>query len=133
MSPVFLDTVGLIALWDQRDQWHADAEKAMELLMNAGRPFGTTSFVLLECGNAAARQPYRADVELLRGEMDAGGMLVRPTEEDWRRACQAYREGGTNDAGVIDHVSFVVMRRFGINEAFTNDRHFRSAGFNTLF
>jgi predicted nucleic acid-binding protein len=30
-------------------------------------------------------------------------------------------------------VSFAVMRRLGIQRAFTNDRHFREAGFETLF
>jgi len=30
-------------------------------------------------------------------------------------------------------VSFAVMRRLGITEAFTNDRHFGAAGFTTLF
>jgi len=33
----------------------------------------------------------------------------------------------------VDHVSFVVMRRLGVGRAFTNDRHFRAAGFETLF
>lgn len=36
-------------------------------------------------------------------------------------------------AGIVDHVSFLVMRRLGITEAFTNDRHFSAAGFITLF
>jgi predicted nucleic acid-binding protein len=30
-------------------------------------------------------------------------------------------------------VSFVIMRRLNIIDAFTNDRHFREAGFNPLF
>jgi len=30
-------------------------------------------------------------------------------------------------------VSFIVMRREGITEAFTNDRHFPAAGLITLF
>ena len=29
--------------------------------------------------------------------------------------------------------SFLVMRRLGITEAFTNDKHFRAAGFTVLF
>jgi len=28
MNVVFLDTVGLLALWDEDDQWHAAAEAA---------------------------------------------------------------------------------------------------------
>jgi predicted nucleic acid-binding protein len=33
----------------------------------------------------------------------------------------------------VDHVSFAIMRRMGIPKAFTNDGHFRAAGFETLF
>lgn len=35
MTPVFLDTVGLIALWDKDDQWHDAAEKAYKSITNA--------------------------------------------------------------------------------------------------
>ena len=36
-------------------------------------------------------------------------------------------------AGIVDQVSFAVMRRLGITDAFTNDRHFKAAGFRALF
>ena len=29
-SPVFLDTVGLLALWDRSDQWHGPAVQAFQ-------------------------------------------------------------------------------------------------------
>jgi predicted nucleic acid-binding protein len=58
---------------------------------------------------------------------------VVPTGEDWEQAWSAYRRGAAGDAGIVDHVSFVVMRRMGITDVFSNDRHFRTAGFNTLF
>jgi len=61
------------------------------------------------------------------------GLLIQPTEEDWRAAWQAYRRGEADQAGIVDHVSFVVMRRLKIPQAFTNDNHFRAAGFETLF
>lgn len=59
--------------------------------------------------------------------------LVAPTSDDWLRAWSAYERGEAAHAGIVDHVSFVVMRRLGITEAFTNDRHFSAAGFAALF
>ncbi|HUP80150.1 MAG TPA: hypothetical protein VM260_16470 [Pirellula sp.] len=38
-----------------------------------------------------------------------------------------------SQAGIVDQVSFIVMRRRGIIEAFTNDKHFEAAGFRVLF
>jgi len=55
MNPGFLDTVGLIAVWDTADQWHAAAAPVFLQLVASGRPLVTTTLVLFECGNAAAR------------------------------------------------------------------------------
>jgi predicted nucleic acid-binding protein len=85
MTPIFLYTVGLLAVWDIDDQWHNAADAAYERIVSARQPVVTTTFVLLECGNAVARR------------------------------------------------TFAVMRRLGIRQAFTNDRHFQEAGFETLF
>lgn len=133
MSEVFLDTVGLLALWDRSDQWHEAAEQAFSLLSETSPKLLTTTFVLLECGNAAARRPYRAAVDRLRERMESAGVLIAPNEEDWQRAWAAYRKREIGDAGIVDNVSFVVMRRLGITRAFTNDQHFRAAGFEVLF
>jgi predicted nucleic acid-binding protein len=59
--------------------------------------------------------------------------LVEPAASDLEVAWTAYARGEAGSAGIVDHVSFVVMRRLGIIDAFTNDRHFRAAGFDTLF
>lgn len=133
MRTVFLDTVGLLALWDSADQWHADAERSMNAILAKPCRFVTTTFVLLECGNAAARSTYRGDVAALRDELAEHGNLVTPTESDERLAWQDYVTGNAGQAGIVDHVSFVVMRRLGLAEAFTNDRHFSAAGFTPLF
>jgi predicted nucleic acid-binding protein len=133
MTAVFLDTVGLIALWDVADQWHSAAETAFLHLQAQRTPFITTTFVLLECGNTAARRPYRNQVSLLRRGMGARGELIVPTEEDWIAAWDAYDRGEAGLAGIVDHVSFAVMRRLGMTEAFTNDKHFQTAGFTPLF
>ena len=133
MSMVFLDTVGMLAQWDQTDQWHDAAARAYRAFVAGGARTVTTTFVFLECGNAASRRPYRSLVAQTRAELEASGRLIAPTEQDWEQAWSAYRRGMAGDAGIVDHVSFVVMRRLGITDAFTNDRHFKAAGFNTLF
>jgi predicted nucleic acid-binding protein len=133
VNAVFLDTVGLLALWDVADQWHAAAEAAYQDVVARRLPFLTTTFVLLESGNAAARRPYRAEVCVLRRTLEQRQELIVPTEQDWADAWGAYERGEAGQAGIVDHVSFSVMRRLGLTQAFTNDRHFQAAGFETLF
>ncbi|HUT93958.1 MAG TPA: PIN domain-containing protein [Thermoguttaceae bacterium] len=133
MTTVFLDTVALLALWDRSDQWHAAAEEAFSKLTRARSQLVTTTFILLECGNAAARRPYRSAVDRLRRRMESAGLLITPTDEDWQQAWAAYAQDEVGDASIVDHVSFVVMGRLGIIDALTNDHHFRTAGFNAIF
>lgn len=133
MREVFLDTVGLIALWNRSDQWHAAATAAFQALDPNLTRLITTSYVLLECGNEAARRPYRDKVIALRADLGMSGDLIEPAPADVDQAWAAYTHGVAGMAGIVDHVSFAVMRRLGVTEAFTNDRHFSAAGFTTLF
>jgi len=133
MTPVFLDTVGLIALWNQSDQWHDAAETAYQRIVARRQAGVTTTFVLLECGNTAARHALRGDVCALRRTLELRNELIMPSNEDWLKAWAAYERGEAGQAGIVDQVSFHVMRRLGIAEAFTNDKHFGAAGFTVLF
>jgi predicted nucleic acid-binding protein len=133
MSAVFLDTVGLIAVWDTSDQWHSAAEVAYRRLLALGRRLATTNLVLIECGNASSRRPYRSRVNALRKLLEQGRMLIEPNPQEMEEAWAAFDRGEAAQAGIVDHVSFVVMRREGITEAFTNDRHFQATGVITLF
>jgi len=125
--------VGLIAVWERADQWHDNATAVFRTLMRNGVRVVTTPQVLLECGNASARRPCRADVVQLRLDLIHAGALIAPTPEDEEHAWRGYARGDAGQAGIVDHVSFAVMRRLGLTRAFTNDAHFRAAGFETLF
>lgn len=133
MTTVFFDTVGFLALWNARDPWHAEASAAFAKLTASGAGFITTTLVMLECGNSAARTRFRSDVVELRRQLHLDGRLIDPTQDDLEFAWTAYARGEAASAGIVDHISFMVMRRLGITEAFTNDRHFKAAGFQTLF
>ena len=133
MSLVFVDAVGLLALWNNDDQWHRTAKGAFVPISDGRTTLVTTPFILAECGNAASRTPFRAEADRLRLEFEAAETLIWPTEADWHQAWNAYQRGEADAAGIVDHISFTVMRRLGIARAFTNDRHFRAAGFETMF
>src|ERR1017187_4136167 len=133
MSLVFMDSVGLLALWSESDQWHQMAERAFAEITRNRDALLTTTFVMLECGNAVARKGFRNEANDLRERFEKSRTLIWPTETDWKLAWQNYQRGEADAAGIVDHVSFVVMRRLGIGKAFTNDRHFRAAGFENLF
>jgi predicted nucleic acid-binding protein len=133
MNGVFLDTVGLLAVWDTSDQWHALAEQIFDRLLRDNIPLVTTSFVLLECGNAASRRPYRHRANALRIQLREAGLLIDPAESEIEAAWAAFDRGEAGNAGIVDCLSFAIMRRLGIRQAFTNDRHFIAAGFETLF
>jgi predicted nucleic acid-binding protein len=133
MNAVFLDTVGMIAVWDDTDQWHSGAKEAYALLLSQGRRLISTHLVLCECANASARRTYRSDVCELRRILIEEGLLIEPTVQEIEQAWTAYERGEAAQAGIVDHISFIVMRRLGIAEAFTNDKHFQAAGFTALF
>ncbi len=106
MKPVFLDTVGLLALWNSDDQWHGDASEAFSMLSSQRSRLVTTSFVLLECGNAAARRTFRSDVVELWKLLEARGELIRPTEDDRLSGWIAYQRSDYAGAGIVDCISF---------------------------
>ena len=133
MNAVFLDTVGLVALWDDADQWHDAASNAFEQIARQRQRVLSTTFVLIECGNSVARRGFRREVCLFRETLESRNDLVVPTDDDWDQAWKDYEAGKAGGAGIVDQISFAVMRRLGLTTAFTNDKHFRAAGFTTLF
>ena len=133
MMGVFLDPVGLLAMWDVRDQWHESALAAFARLSEEGADVCTTTFVLAECGNAVSRTSARTDFITFGGALETDGCLVKPSDADWQEAWARYEAGFPGGPGLVDEISFVVTRRLGLKEAFTNDRHFTDAGFHALF
>ncbi|HEX8523459.1 MAG TPA: PIN domain-containing protein [Tepidisphaeraceae bacterium] len=132
MNAVFLDTAGLLAVWDTRDQWHAQADRVFRGLLASRARLLTSTFVLLECGNAAARRPYRQAVVHLGVALERSNALIVPTDEDWRTGWSGYERVGAHSAGLVDHISFAIMRRLNMTTAFTHDKHFRITRFQAL-
>jgi predicted nucleic acid-binding protein len=69
----------------------------------------------------------------LRAQLRDAGLLVDPTDEELEAAWLAYDRGEAGEAGIVDHVSFAVMRRLRLKRALTSDGHFPAAGFETCW
>ena len=133
MNGVFLDTVGLLGLWDEDDQWHASAVAAFEQMSLRREPLFTTSYIIAECANATARWIDRTRIATLARSLHASGGFIFPDDDDWSLAWIRYTAGAPGGPGLVDHLSFAVMQRPVLHQAFTNDRHFAAAGFEPLF
>jgi len=131
---VFLDAAYAIALSSRTDQFHGMAVELAQQLRTEGTKLVTTRAILLEIGNALTKQRYRsAAVRLLEAlEVDPNVGIVPLTESVYAQAFELYRQRQDKEWGLIDCVSFVVMRERGITSALTTDEHFLQAGFRAL-
>jgi len=133
-SELFLDASYAIALSSPRDQHHAQAVDLARKIEAERTGLVTTRAVLLEIGNALARQRHRtAAVALLRAlESDPGIEVVSLSDELYQRGRVLYDRHRDKEWGLTDCISFALMSERGVTEALTADDHFRQAGFRVL-
>lgn len=129
--PIFLDTVFVVALVNRRDQYHRQAVELSKQFESY--PFLTTDAVLLEIGNALARGYKQEAIEIIEEFLNSDEIeIIHLTSELFYQAFDLYQTYHDKEWGFIDCVSFVVMRKHGIHQALTFDRHFAQAGFQVL-
>lgn len=131
---VFLDTSYAIALSSPTDTFHFQALALAEWLQSTATLIVTTRPVMLEIGNALSKPPYRqAAIRLLKAfEQDPQFKIIPWSESLYHQAFDLYGQRLDKTWGLVDCVSFVVMRQRAILEALTTDRHFQQAGFRVL-
>jgi predicted nucleic acid-binding protein len=113
---VFVDTGYILALVNENDQHHAEA-----LVLSKrfdGQPVVVTDAVLLEIGNALSRMDRNAAVQIIQDLRDSpGATVVNLTPELFESAFDLYRHHIDKQWGLVDCVSFIVMRRMGLTTA----------------
>ncbi len=130
-NQIFADTAFFLALINKRDQYHEEATRAGKAVK--GRPWLTTSGVLLEVGNTLSRTHKYEAAETIDQLLTADDVeVVHLTPQLLSQALSLYRSHTDKTWGLVDCVSFVVMREHGVTQALTSDRHFEQAGFQVL-
>jgi predicted nucleic acid-binding protein len=127
----FIDTSFAVALGNNKDSHHA---KAVELSFLLGRAsLITTDCILFEIGNSLARGFRQHAIDTISSFVSSDEVeVVRVDEELFNRALDLYSSHSDKTWGLVDCVSFVVMRDRGIEKALTTGRHFQQAGFEAL-
>ena len=131
MADAFIDTSFVVALVNRKDQHHSRAfELASEFEQQS---LITTDAVLLEIGNALAKNFREASIQVIDDFLTSDKIQIVSLHPDlFQRAFSLYRSHLDKTWGLIDCVSFVVMRDAGVINALTTDKHFGQAGFRTL-
>jgi len=130
-SRIFVDTLFVVAQISQRDQHHKKASELAEQF--DGYPLLVTDAVLLEIGNALARNYKKEAVEVIEHFLTSDEVkVVHLTPQLFDQAFAEYKRHQDKEWGLIDCISFIVMRQEGIRQALTFDHHFEQAGFQVL-
>jgi len=124
---MFLDTSGLLSLYDARDAFHEDAvhefRRADRLL--------THNYVLAELvALVNARSLPRQDaLDYIRDLLDHPLIEVLWVDEAFHRAgMDLLYHRADKSYSLCDAISFLQMQERGIAEALTTDRHFEQEG-----
>ena len=133
-TEVFLDTAYAIALANAKDDFHTKAIQLAKQLRVEKTKLVTTRAVLLEIGNALSGQRFRvAAAQLLDAlEADPTVGIVPITDGLYAQALTLYRTRPDKEWGLVDCLSFVVMRERRLSGALTTDMHFQQAGYRVL-
>ncbi len=128
---IFLDTSFVVALINEKDQYHEEAEALSYKFENS--PLITTNAILLEIGNGLAKDHRKEAVEtisVLRGSKNVEVVQIGDRLLD--DGLEIYRRCTDKKWGLVDCTSFVVMWENSVTEALTFDSDFEQAGFMVL-
>jgi predicted nucleic acid-binding protein len=131
MRQVFADTSFYQALLNPRDQWHATALHVSKTFR--GRVM-TSEYVLCELGALmSCGDLRRLYVDLVHTLQAAPHVeVIAASHELFEAGLDVFSSRPDKEWSLTDCISFTLMRRHGITEAFASDRHFEQAGFRSL-
>jgi uncharacterized protein len=133
VNPTFADTFYWVALIHRKDASH-------QVVLNFSRGFRsllvTTDEVLTEVlAFCSAEEALRKDAgRAVRRILSAAGVRVIPqSRQSFLDGLDLYEARPDKGYSLADCISMQAMRREGISDVLTNDRHFEQEGFRAIF
>ena len=126
---IFLDTSAAYAAIDAADPNHREAAERLQTALQQRIPVLTHNYVVLESTALIQRRlglhaalSFLKDTRLLK--------IHWITPEDHAEAVELLKWRGKRNLSLVDCMSFVVMRQYGITTALAYDSDFQAEGIN---
>ena len=124
----FLDTSAIYALADERDANHRDAVVLFRMALERAEELLVHNYILVE--SAALLQRRLGLSSVLRFLEDAKSFRVHwISEEDHDNAVALLNQRSRRGLSLVDCMSFVVMRDYGVQDSLAYDSDFEREGF----
>lgn len=125
---IFLDTSAIYAWADSADPNHAVAVRRLQAILQAQEDLLTHNYVLVE--SMALLQARLGVTAATKFAKDARMFALEWVDEDLHtQAVRELERPRKRRLSLVDHISFLVMKRHRLTEAFTFDSDFAAAGF----
>lgn len=128
---IFLDTSAVYAWTDVADRNHRAAVRSLQAILDGGEELLTHNYVLVESiALLQARLGVAAAIKLAK---DSGAFVIEWVDDDLHASGVSELERSKKrHLSLVDHISFLVMRRRHLTAAFAFDPDFTSAGFRLI-
>ena len=129
---IFIDTGAFVARVLASDQFHKQSQQSWTKMAKMFHSAYTSNFVINETLTLLARRidyafAYRNGQTLYGSRFLT---ILRPVQEEELKALEMMQKYADQKVSFTDCVSFVLMKKLKIRQAFGYDKHFRSAGFS---
>ncbi len=130
---IFVDTSYILALVNTSDEFHPKA-KILKNLTAQTNLFITTEAILLEIGNVLSKPILRQRCSaIIKGFYETENIKVVPvTTALIKEGLEFFDKRHDKEWGLVDCISFIVMKIYGVKHALAADDHFVQAGFKAL-
>ncbi|MBI3873193.1 MAG: type II toxin-antitoxin system VapC family toxin [candidate division Zixibacteria bacterium] len=133
MNEVFADSFYWVALYNKRDEYHGQTLSASKGLGSAR--IVTTDEVLIESANLFFQRTslHNETIVMIRTILKNPNVTaVAQTRKSFLDGLEFLEARPDKDYSLTDCISMNAMKRRGISEVLTHDRHFKQEGFKFL-
>jgi predicted nucleic acid-binding protein len=125
---IFLDTSAIYAWADAADPNHAGSVRRLQAILDSRQQLLTHNYVLVE--STALLQARLGLSVVAKLAKDSAAFVIEWVDDDLHASgLRNLERARRRRVSLVDHISFLVMKRRGVATAFAFDPDFVSAGF----